>query len=104
MKKWIVGFLAIVCALALAAGYGKLHDFPTKAEIAAMTDQEATEALAGTSREALLKAWGEPDGMLSGMFGDIYDALEDKFVIVYYDHYASENSQVKVESVCISDR
>lgn len=50
-----------------------------------MTEQQAAETLAGTSREVLRKAWGEPDGMLSGFYGDIYNGPDGKRIVVYYD-------------------
>lgn len=86
MKKRIICGLTVLCALLLAVGYGgKSSSFPTREEIAAMTEQQAAEALAGTSREALRKAWGEPDGMLSGFYGDIYNGPDGKRIVVYYD-------------------
>ena len=30
-------------------------------------------------------AWGEPDGMLSGLFGDIYTLDSGRQIVVYYD-------------------
>lgn len=86
MKKWIVCGLGVLCALVLAAGYSqRTSGIPEKWEVAAMTDQEATEALAGAAREAVAEAWGEPDGMLSGLFGDIYEAPGGRHITVYYD-------------------
>lgn len=98
MKKRILGRLAVLCVLALAVGYGR-GDLPTRAEVAAMTDQEATEALAGASREALGEAWGEPDGMLSGLYGDIYEVPGDLHITVYYD--ITLNSGPRVRTVKI---
>lgn len=101
MKKWIVCGLGVLCALVLAAAWrGRPSGIPTRAEVAAMTDQAATKALAGASREALAEAWGEPDGMLSGLYGDIYEAPGDLHITVYYD--ITLNSGPRVWSVTIS--
>lgn len=87
-KKWIVDVLALLCVCALVAWYGTCSgspEFPAPEELAAMTEEAATKALAGTLREELLKVWGEPDGELSGMYGDIYAAPGGRSVIVYYN-------------------
>lgn len=87
MKKWSLCGLGILCVLVLAVGYGRSKTgIPARAEIAAMTDQAATEALAGTARETVLKVWGEPDGGLSGLFGDVYETEDEHVIIVYYNH------------------
>lgn len=100
MKKWSVLGLGIICALLMALAWqGRPSGFPTRAEIAAMTDQEATEALAGATREAVAEAWGEPDGMLSGLYGDIYEAPGGRHITVYYD--VSLNSRPRVQTVAI---
>lgn len=89
-KKWIICALALLCICALAAWYGMRSGgsgLPALEEIAAMTEEAATKALAGMSREELLKVWGEPDGGLSGLFGDVYEAPGGRAVIVYYNPY-----------------
>ncbi len=87
-RKWIICALALLCAGALAAWYGTRSGgsgLPTPEEAAAMTAEAAAEALAEIPREELLEAWGEPDGCLSGLFGDVYKVSEERTVIVYYD-------------------
>ena len=44
------------------------------------------EELIGLSEEELHRRWGEPDGVLSGFWGDIWNlgALSDRQIIVYY--------------------
>lgn len=87
MKKWIICGLTVLCALLLAVGYGKRGSgFPTREEIAAMTDQQAAEVLAGTSQEALRKAWGEPVAVRSDVYGDVY-AYDGPggCIVVHYD-------------------
>lgn len=80
---------AIVAALTAAALFlaGKTAPagLPLPEALSALGQEQAEAALLGLPRQEILNAWGEPDGMLSGLFGDIY-ALEDGVqVIVYYD-------------------
>lgn len=45
------------------------------------------EKLAGQSREDMISLWGEPDGQLSGFWGDTWN-LEDNnshYIVLYYD-------------------
>ena len=51
------------------------------------TQEEIEEKLKGELRDNILVSWGEPDGMLSGVWGDIWilDAEKDKKIILYYD-------------------
>lgn len=55
------------------------------------------EKLAGQSREDMISLWGEPDGQLSGFWGDIWN-LEDNnshYIVLYY------NSEGYVEDVVV---
>ena len=56
---------------------------PPAAALAALTAAEA--ALLGLPRQEILNAWGEPDGSLSGFFGDIYQLESGMCITVYYD-------------------
>lgn len=82
MKKWMVCGFGMLCVLILTVNYME-KEIPALAEISGMTDQKATEALAGVSE--LLDAWGEPSGMLSGLYGDIYETPEGRYIVIYYD-------------------
>lgn len=59
--------------------------FPTPETLSGMDPEAAEAALAGQTRRDILDAWGEPDGTLSGLFGDIYNVEEGVGVIIYYD-------------------
>lgn len=98
MKKWMVCGFGMLCVLILTVSYME-KEIPALAEISGMTDQKATEALAGASRQALLDAWGEPSGMLSGLYGDIYETPEGRYVVIYYD--VRLDSGPRVQSVKI---
>lgn len=54
----------------------------------------------GTMREEVLKEFGDPDGMLSGLYGDIY-FVGDLRVIIYYEF--NEETGSPVESIKIVD-
>ena len=38
----------------------------------------------GCTREELIQDWGNPDGMLSGLYGDIWFITANEMIIVYY--------------------
>ena len=59
--------------------------FPTPETLSRMDPEAAESALTGRIRRDVLGVWGEPDGTLSGLFGDIYNMEEGVGVIVYYD-------------------
>lgn len=96
MKKWMVCGFGMLCVLILTVNYME-KEIPALAEISGMTDQKATEALAGVSE--LLDAWGEPSGMLSGLYGDIYETPEGRYIVIYYD--VRLDSEPRVRSVKI---
>lgn len=64
------------------------------------TQEEIEEKLKGEYRDNILASWGEPDGMLSGMWGDVWflDDEQSKKITVYYD------SNGCVENVRIGSR
>lgn len=51
------------------------------------TQEEIEEKLKGEYRENILVSWGEPDGKLSGFWGEVWflDEEKDKKIILYYD-------------------
>lgn len=86
-KKTAVLSLFLAAALALGGCAGKPGSLPNLDEIPGCTQEQLDETLPGRSREELLGAWGEPDGMLSGFYGDIWNLSgEDRDrIILYYD-------------------
>ncbi len=68
----------------------------SKESVAALTSEEATKLLKDKTEEEIHHKWGEPDGMLSGFYGDIY-IYNEKIVVIYYD-----NSSM-VSEVVVSD-
>ena len=71
--------------------------FPEKEEIAKLSKEEATAALKGRTEKEMTDQWGEPDGTLSGFYGDIY-VCDGRQIVIYYD------AGSKVTDVLISDR
>ena len=60
--------------------------------------EEIEEKLKGGHRDNIHVYWGEPDGMLSGMWGDVWLLNDEKKITVYYD------SNGCVENVRIGSR
>ena len=82
--------------------------FPGPENLAALGPEAAEAALLGLPREDVLRAWGEPDGCLSGLFGDIYTLESGARITVYYDtepmsQGTADGQTVPVERVLISE-
>ena len=90
MKKLIALVLALVCVLGLCACNTKedanKQILPLE-KVNECNQEELDEKLIGISREDILDAWGEPDGYLSGFWGDTWrlDNERDEHITVYYD-------------------
>lgn len=95
MKKAAVWLTILACVLSLAGCSGKqenadILDFPTICGLITekgCTEEECLARVAGQHRDAMVSAWGEPDGMLFGLFGDIWDLRDEghRILILYYD-------------------
>ena len=71
--------------------------FPKKESIATRSSEEATKVLKDKTEKEINENWGNPDGMLSGFYGDIYE-YNDKRIVIYYD------TDSKVTDVLVSDK
>lgn len=51
------------------------------------TEEDFQEELSGQHRDNIIHVWGEPDGMLSGFWGDIWHLSDEnnQKIILYYD-------------------
>ncbi|MCI8813232.1 MAG: hypothetical protein HFG12_08360 [Oscillibacter sp.] len=76
---------ALTAAVFLLAGKTAPAGLPGPEELPIMGREAAEAALLGLPRQEILNAWGEPDGSLSGFFGDIYQLESGKCITVYYD-------------------
>lgn len=88
MKKLTVFILSLVFILALCGCKPDgTTDTPKLGEISNYTQEQLDEKLLGLLQEELHNLWGEPDGMLSGLYGDIWvlDKESGKEIIIYYD-------------------
>ncbi len=63
---------------------------------------EATTPLLGVAKEAFLKAWGQPDGILSGFWGEIWNLDATRMIILYYNAEGIV-SEVKITERVFSD-
>lgn len=59
-------------------------DAPTLSETELLTEEELTQKLSGVPMKELRELWGEPDGELSGMYGEVWLAEGNTSIIVYY--------------------
>ena len=90
MKKTMLWMLAAACALALTAcggGFMALDEVKFLMAEQICIEEALLENLSGRSREDVLRRWGDPDGMLSGLWGDIWklDNPSGGMIILYYD-------------------
>ncbi len=60
-------------------------------------EEYASQMLNGYTRSQLLEAWGERQGLLSGFWGEIWDAEDNWYIIVYFqreDGYGNEDARI----------
>lgn len=93
MKKIrIILYVALVSALCLA-GCGKdaskYEGIPTLSQVAEDSLEQGEnytgDALYGRGVDQLHEFWGEPDGTLSGMWGEIWKLDENRNIILYFN-------------------
>lgn len=102
IKRLLAFCIALGCAMCFAGcvddGEGYTHDgslredetsedviIPSFAQASEMTGEELYDVLHGISFKDIQAQWGEPDGMLSGFWGDIWILDDDYMLILYYD-------------------
>ncbi len=67
-------------------------------ELADASESLLNAYLTGAPRETILSAWGEPDGTLSGFWGDIFKIPDtEKQLILYYNEDGLVSSVKLVE-------
>ena len=90
MKKTLC---ILLCTLMLAVtGCGS--DVPALDTIQLDNFETINEELTQYTRDDLIKAWGEPDASLSGLYGDIWDMERELETLlnVYYNNDGTYNS------------
>ena len=94
MKKHIYLALILICILSLAScksdetiGTIDLKEVNTLVSEKGYTEEDLEEKLVGQHREDIINLWGEPDGMLSGFWGDTWRLSDEsnQQIILYYD-------------------
>ena len=95
MKKFILLLLLVTCGLGLTSCSSKADeaDIVDIMEISGLvtekgyTEEDFQEELLGKDRNSIMTVWGEPDGFLSGFWGDIWHLSDEssKQIILYYD-------------------
>ncbi len=91
----IIGYPLLVIALCVGfqwysnLGARTLYDIPSKDSVVSEFDLGSSDAennsLIGYQRDQLHSVWGNPQGMLSGFWGDIWEVDDETNLIVYYD-------------------
>ena len=84
MKK----FITISFIIALVIAVVTCNSIPPLAQL----DEDNLSSLKGIKAEKLVEKWGEMDGTLSGMYGDIWHLDDENMLVVYYD--GMEDSRV----------
>ncbi|MGN0586821.1 MAG: hypothetical protein ACI4JF_05985 [Oscillospiraceae bacterium] len=87
MKK----ILAVIILSVILTGCANAENIPAPETLMPNGDEYAAEQLSGYTDKQLAKAWGKPDGFLSGFYGDIWNTSDDgDHIVIYYN----ENSAV----------
>ena len=93
-KSTLVQAVSVIAVMMLSSCTASL---PKKENIVTLTNEQAANALKGKTEKEINDKWGEPDGMLSGFYGDIY-VYNGKQIVIYYD------AEGKVTDIRISDK
>ena len=102
MKKKAIIILFLIASVAVViAAYlciSSPAEIPTKEmaylQLDTKGEEFVLEQIQGVSRERLIESWGEPDEMLSGFFGDVWEITENESITVYYSS-RSEVERIK---------
>ncbi len=86
MPKRSITVLAVILALSISTGllYQRFSVL-SLSSVSRMQEKEVSERLFNRKRVSRLEKWGEPDGVLSGFYGDIWIVDEERQLVVYYD-------------------
>lgn len=92
MKKKVIIILCLVASfVAVITVYHCITSpakIPTKElaylQLDAKGEAFVLEQIQGLSREQLIECWGEPNGIRSDLFGDVWEITENESITVYY--------------------
>ena len=82
MKKRTLGLLAFMIIVIILSSC--TASFPKKESVVTLPSEQVTEALKNKTQKEIYDNWGKPDGILSGLYGDVYE-YNDKRIVIYYD-------------------
>lgn len=88
IKKWIAfGLLLAFVLTGCANRPDGTVDIPELGKLSNYTKEQLEEKLIGCSIEEIHHSWGEPDGMLYGLWGDTWylNDEQNQDITVYYD-------------------
>lgn len=85
MRRPLESRLASALLLTALGIFAGLAPWPETVVKIPPPSMEALAYLEGRTREEVHAAWGEPDGCLSGFFGDIYTVNDFSNIIIYYN-------------------
>ncbi len=90
MRRLVLFLAGALCLLGLAGCSSRvlnLDELGALAEEKGYTEADILEELDGQCQDSLTEAWGEPDGMLSGFWGDMwyFGEGDGRRIVVYYD-------------------
>ena len=95
MKKLLAAAAILACLFGLTSCSRKsgIADITSIVGISGLVTEKGfakedfQDELLGQHRDDVIHAWGEPDGMLSGFWGDIWHLSDEsnKQIILYYD-------------------
>jgi len=93
--KRTIGILLAVILMMVSGCSSKKTVLPL-AEAVKMSEEQLKAELAGFSRDEIVAAWGEPVGMLSGLYGDIFCPELGKSLLLYYKNDGSTVEEVRI--------
>ena len=94
MKKKVVIAVVVIAALVITAFamhfISSQNDIPNKElvyqqlQLDGKDEDFVMSQFEGCTKEELVQKWGNPDGTLSGFYGDIWAITENESIVVYY--------------------
>ena len=91
--------LALIAALTIALFALLPHGIPEKIRVARWSSAAATNYLSGHPSEELYAAWGTPDGMFSGLFGEWWYEGDIRITVFYQNSPEAPEPVIREVSV-----
>ena len=91
--------LALIAAMLIALFALLPHGIPEKSRVTRWSDAVATDYLSGQLAEDLKSAWGMPDGMFSGLFGEWWYEGDIRITVFYQNSPEAPEPVIREVSV-----